>query len=93
MDVPRLMADLGNTGVVATLISGFSLTTVQGYVPKDNLQMLLYMTSFIAVHVSTCAALSSIMFFYVLNGMQEEVACAARSLLQGGVVACRASFF
>jgi|EP00670_Eutreptiella_braarudii_P007135 hypothetical protein len=76
MDIPRLMADLANTGVVATLISGFSLTTVRLYVPKDSLQMFIYLTSFIAVHVSTCAALSGIMFYYVLNGMQEHDASA-----------------
>lgn len=74
MDKEQTLNDLMNTGVSAALIGGFALSTLheEPVVENNWLDILIYMFSFIAVHASTCACLTSAMLYRSANRVRED---------------------
>ena len=65
-----------NTGVCAALVGGFALSNLQNStVTGDDhsaLPVVVYVLSCLAVHASTCAALTSALLYRTLNMLEDE---------------------
>eukprot|EP00927_Polykrikos_kofoidii_P078421 TRINITY_DN75243_c0_g1_i1.p1 TRINITY_DN75243_c0_g1~~TRINITY_DN75243_c0_g1_i1.p1 ORF type:complete len:191 (+),score=18.14 TRINITY_DN75243_c0_g1_i1:65-637(+) len=86
LDRERLCNDLLNTSVVAALIGGFALATLQLGKPGGNfLDLSVYMLNVFAVHTCTCSCLTSVFLYQKANGLHDDHvtawACDKRWLL------------
>ena len=74
MDIDRILANISNFGTIAALVGGFALGNLKTVAPEDDnfLTIAIYLSSFIATHASSCAALTSVLLFSALNGMHSE---------------------
>lgn len=74
MNRERLCNDVLNTSVMAALIGGFALGSLQA--PGDNassIDIAIYMLSYATVHACTCSALTSAFIYAAVNKMEESV--------------------
>merc|ERR1711934_120964 len=69
----RLKCEISNTAGVATLLGGFALGSMRGNAPTtdDGIDLAIYLTAFLSVHLCTCAALMSLMLFREANGLRS----------------------
>lgn len=68
VDRERLCIDIANTGVIAALVGGFALSNLQGHMMMEEqkhelLPVLEYLLSVIAVHMCTCASVTSALVY------------------------------
>jgi hypothetical protein len=77
VDRERLLNDILNTGVNGALIGGFALGNMQMEYESPEwpqLDVAIYMTSFVGVHACTCACVTSALLYRVANGLPDVAA-------------------
>eukprot|EP01063_Lacrimia_lanifica_P030079 TRINITY_DN4724_c0_g1_i1.p1 TRINITY_DN4724_c0_g1~~TRINITY_DN4724_c0_g1_i1.p1 ORF type:complete len:267 (+),score=77.50 TRINITY_DN4724_c0_g1_i1:86-802(+) len=70
----RILNDFANTGVMAALIGGFSLGSMQAteaYQFGRELDKGIYILNFLAVHLCTCSAITSAVLYRCANSMAD----------------------
>ena len=74
VDRCRLQDEITRTAAVATLVSGFALGSLRSNRPTndDNVELAIYVTAMIAVHLCTCAALMSLLLAREVNGIPRQ---------------------
>eukprot|EP01052_Picozoa_sp_SAG31_P029243 SAG31_NODE_2891_length_4944_cov_2.014035_2_plen_139_part_00 len=73
----QLCNDIVNTGVMAALIGGFALSSLQqDFDMSQGIDVAIYMFSVIGVHACTCSAITSAVLYREANLMPEEQAPA-----------------
>jgi hypothetical protein len=72
-DRERVMSDVMNTGVTSALISGFALNSLSRDVDSTKtVDILIYLTSCLAIHMCTCACLASAMLYRKVNMLKDD---------------------
>lgn len=79
LDRERALNDCTNTGVMAALVGGFALGSIQSaqefYDFSTDNQFIVYILSVVAVHACTCSAITSALLYREINFLEpEEVA-------------------
>ena len=77
LDRERLLNDILNTGVNGALIGGFALGNMQMEYESPEwpqLDVAIYMTSFVGVHACTCACVTSALLYRVANRLPDLAA-------------------
>ena len=73
MDRERLCNDILNTGVMAALIGGFALSSLQTeYNMNEGLDVAIYVTAFVGVHACTCSSVTSALLYRYANALRDE---------------------
>mmetsp|Transcript_5140 Transcript_5140/g.8814 ORF Transcript_5140/g.8814 Transcript_5140/m.8814 type:complete len:214 (-) Transcript_5140:313-954(-) len=70
MDRERVCNDLMNTSVMAALIGGFALDSMEPP-DEDPLDESIYLLAILSVHLSTCSALTSAFIYRKVNEMDD----------------------
>lgn len=75
VDRERLCNDLMNTSVMAALIGGFALGSLEapGEGGATFIDNTIYLLAYITVHACTCSALTSAFVYAAVNKMEDDV--------------------
>jgi hypothetical protein len=72
LDHAHLLNDILNTSVMAALIGGFALNSMNVGDAGETLDYAAYVLTCIAVHACTCSAITSAFLYRLINSTPEE---------------------
>lgn len=72
----RMLNDLTNTGVIATLITGFSYDSWDGEKPQTTIATARTLLMYSTIHIGMLSALASTMVYKRINSVSGSTACA-----------------